>query len=104
MKLSRLLAELPRAELLGEGGVIIDSICYDSRQAGPGSLFVAVPGLKADGHDYIGRALDAGAVAVAVQADREGKWRPLVARGVPVLVAPDTRAALAGIAAALHGH
>lgn len=104
MKLSHLLAEVPEAELLGDGDVSISSICYDSRQATPGSLFVAVPGFKADGHDYIGQALDAGAVAVAVQADRQGKWRPALAqRGVPMLVVPDARAALAGLAAALHG-
>ncbi len=105
MKLSLLLAELPDAELLGDGGVSIASVCYDSRQASPGSLFVAVPGSRTDGHDYIGHALDAGAAAVAVQAGREGQWRPLLAqRSVPALVVPDTRAALAGIAAALYGH
>lgn len=105
MKLSHLLAELPQAELLGDAGVSIASVCYDSRQAAPGSLFVAVPGFKVDGHDYIGQALEAGAAAVAVQADRQGKWRPALAQpGVPVLVVPDTRAALAGLAAALHGH
>jgi len=105
MKLEHLLAALPQAQLLGDGGVAVTSLCYDSRQAGPGALFVAVPGLKADGHDYIGQALEGGAVAVAVQADRREKWRGLVSkRGVPALVAPDTRAALAQIAAVWHGH
>jgi len=104
MKLKHLLAALPQAQLLGEGSVAVTSLCYDSRQAGPGALFVAVPGLKADGHDYIGQALEAGSAALAVQADRWEKWQGLVAeRGVPALVAPDTRVALAQIASAWYG-
>lgn len=39
-------------------------LCTDSRQAGPGSLFVAVPGVAADGRDFIASALAAGADAV----------------------------------------
>ena len=39
-------------------------LCTDSRQAGPGSLFVAVPGVTADGRDFIASALAAGADAV----------------------------------------
>ncbi len=105
MKLSHLLKELPGANLLGDGDVAVSAVCYDSRQARPCALFVAVPGFETDGHDYIGQALAAGAAAVAVQADHEAKWRPLAAQGgTPLLVVPDTRAALAGIAAAFHGH
>ncbi len=39
----------------------VASVCYDSRQCRPGSLFVAIPGLKADGHAFIGDALSRGA-------------------------------------------
>lgn len=38
----------------------------DSRQAGPGSLFVALPGEKADGHAYVGHAFNRGAQAALV--------------------------------------
>ncbi len=103
MDLSLLLAELPGAELRGVG-VSISSVCYDSRRASLGALFVAVPGLKVDGHDFIRKALAAGAAAVVVQADREEKWRSLAAGDTPLLVVPDSRVALAQIAAALHGH
>lgn len=40
------------------------SVEFDSRKVGPGSLFVAFPGEKVDGHDYAATALAAGAVAV----------------------------------------
>ncbi len=103
MDLSLLLAELPDAELHGVD-VSVSSVCYDSRQAGPGSLFVAVPGLEVDGHDFTRLALAAGAAAVVVQADREEKWRFLAAGDTPLLVVSDSRAALAQLAAALCGH
>jgi UDP-N-acetylmuramoyl-L-alanyl-D-glutamate--2,6-diaminopimelate ligase len=39
-------------------------LCTDSRQAGPGALFVAVPGVAADGRDFIEAALAGGAGGV----------------------------------------
>ncbi|MFG1652095.1 UDP-N-acetylmuramoyl-tripeptide--D-alanyl-D-alanine ligase [Micromonospora sp. NPDC049275] len=43
---------------------VTGSVEFDSRKVGPGSLFVAFPGEKVDGHDYAATALAAGAVAV----------------------------------------
>ncbi|NMA65121.1 MAG: UDP-N-acetylmuramoyl-L-alanyl-D-glutamate--2,6-diaminopimelate ligase, partial [Clostridiaceae bacterium] len=40
------------------------NVTGDSRQVQAGTLFVAVPGMKVDGHDFISQALDKGAVAV----------------------------------------
>ncbi|MEU7924731.1 UDP-N-acetylmuramoyl-tripeptide--D-alanyl-D-alanine ligase [Micromonospora sp. NPDC049107] len=53
----RLVAADPAATVTG-------SVEFDSRKVGPGSLFVAFPGEKVDGHDYAARAIEAGAVAV----------------------------------------
>ena len=104
MRLTQLLVELPAAELRGPD-VDVSAICYDSRRAGPGALFVAVPGFRADGHDHIAEAVACGAVAVAVQADRPEKWRAIVEeRGLAAVVVADAREALAGLAAAFHGH
>src|SRR3990172_4171056 len=101
MRLSQLLAELPDARLVGPGDVQVSAVSQDSRTVGTGALFVAVPGLKVDGHDFIPQALAAGAAAVAVQSDREEAWRPaLAASAVPGLVVPDSRAALPRLAAA----
>lgn len=49
----------------------VSSITSDSRKACPGSLFIAIKGTGIDGHDFIGQALEKGAVAV-VSADRKG--------------------------------
>jgi UDP-N-acetylmuramoyl-tripeptide--D-alanyl-D-alanine ligase len=52
-----------------EGRTPITAPVFDSREAGVGSLFVALPGEKADGHDYVDTALKQGAAAALV--DRE---------------------------------
>jgi UDP-N-acetylmuramoyl-L-alanyl-D-glutamate--2,6-diaminopimelate ligase len=105
MRLSELPADLPNAVDTGETDPEITSVCYDSRSATPGSIFVAIAGLRTDGHDYLERALDAGASALAVQLDHRPKWLHLLDESrTPVLVFRDTRVALATIAAALAGH
>ena len=49
---------------LERGGVVVDGpVVTDSREAGPGSLYVARVGEHADGHTYVGAARDRGAVA-----------------------------------------
>ena len=97
-------AELAAAELRGPD-VDVSAVCYDSRRAGPGALFVAVSGFRADGHDHIAEAVERGALAVAAQADRPEKWRSFVeGRGLSAVVVADTRRALAGLAAAFYGH
>ena len=45
----------------------VKSVCSDSRQVAQGSLFVAVEGTKVDGHDYIGKAVEQGAVAIVCE-------------------------------------
>ncbi|MDE7377223.1 MAG: hypothetical protein K2N16_10295 [Muribaculaceae bacterium] len=50
----------PHAELAG--------LTADSRQVRPGYAFVAYKGVAADGHDYIGRAIEAGASAIACES------------------------------------
>jgi UDP-N-acetylmuramoyl-L-alanyl-D-glutamate--2,6-diaminopimelate ligase len=104
MRLSQLVVELGAVETLGPD-VDVSAICYDSRRAGPGALFVAVPGFHTDGHDHIAEAAARGVVAAAVQADRSQKWRAVVEeRGLAAVVVADTRRALAALAAAFHGH
>lgn len=47
--------------------LLITGVETDSRRAGPGSLFVAIPGARVDGHDYAAAALAAGAALVLGQ-------------------------------------
>ena len=102
--LFRDLAAHTDGRLIGDGDVDVTSIDYDSRAVHEGSLFVAVPGFKADGHAYLGRALEQGAQAVVVQADHEAHWRAIVEEGgADVLILDDTRAGLARLSAAFYG-
>lgn len=82
--------------LQGNPELEITRVDYDSRRAQPGSLFVAIPGFKTDGHDFIADAIARGAVAVAVE-------RPVdVPPHVAVLQVDSARRALGGLAAMLY--
>lgn len=82
--------------LQGDPETVITRVVYDSRQACPGALFVAVPGFKADGHGFIADALARGAVAVAVEQVVS------VSEPVAVLQVASSRRALGQLAAALY--
>ncbi|MBQ9818995.1 MAG: UDP-N-acetylmuramoyl-L-alanyl-D-glutamate--2,6-diaminopimelate ligase [Bacteroidales bacterium] len=69
MKLESIIRNSGAEILHGTPDTEIGAITSDSRQAGAGSLFIAVKGVDRDGHDYIDKALEAGAAAV-VSADR----------------------------------
>lgn len=81
--------------LQGDPGATITDVVYDSRAAAPGALFVALPGRKVDGHDYIREAVQRGAVALVVE-------RPVSAPPhVAVIQTGSCRAALGRLAAQL---
>jgi UDP-N-acetylmuramoyl-tripeptide--D-alanyl-D-alanine ligase len=83
------VAEITGGVLHGEpAAVVTGEVAIDSRRAGPGGLFAAVAGERADGHDFAAAAVAAGAVAV------------LATRSVPVpsVLVGDVRAALAALA------
>lgn len=100
MTLCELLSGLQAKHLSGPADLEIASVCYDSRKARDGSLFVAIKGFRSDGHQYIAKALELGAAAILVQDAPE---QPL-AENVSVWQCEDTRAALARIATVWHGH
>ena len=72
------------------GALVVDGpVVTDSREAGPGSLYVARVGEHADGHDFVPGALERGAVAALVSR---------VVDGVPCIVVEDTEAAFGVLA------
>src|SRR5690606_23814123 len=66
--LSELLNELADALVSGDVNVVVRQITLDSRMVAPGSLFVAVKGTQADGHQFIPEVVKAGAIAVLCEA------------------------------------
>ncbi|MEP6894294.1 MAG: UDP-N-acetylmuramoyl-tripeptide--D-alanyl-D-alanine ligase [Chloroflexota bacterium] len=61
---------------------VITEAVIDSRQTIPGSLFVAIPGEKSDGHDFIGEAFKRGASFALIQRDVDASYRTLDLRAV----------------------
>lgn len=47
--------------------VVVTDICSDSRKVVPGAMFIAVKGYGVDGHAFIGKAVESGAVAVVYE-------------------------------------
>ena len=91
------------ASLAGEGGAAILEVVVDSRAARPGALFVALPGEKADGHDFAAAALAAGASCVLAAASRRTKVEAdcaalAAARGAALIFAESPLAALQALA------
>jgi len=111
MKLSALLKALGKERAAGEPDPDVSGIAQDSRAVEPGDLFVAVRGASADGHRFIPEAIKKGAVAVVGELTApQGAFGPLrtpetgVSLGqVPYVTVPDSRHALAHLAAAFHG-
>ncbi len=72
----------------------ISSVEFDSRQAKPECLFVAVKGSQADGHRYIGKAIELGASAIVCEQLPE-----VIADGITYLVVENSAKTLGLIAA-----
>lgn len=85
------------AETLVAGDPLIRGLCCDSRSAVPGDLFVALPGAKADGHNYLEQAERRGAAALLVE--RRANRAP----ALPCARVADTRACLAELAQRFFG-
>ncbi|MEP6776172.1 MAG: Mur ligase family protein, partial [Chloroflexota bacterium] len=104
MKLAHLVeqAHIDGASILGgNANAEVTHIAENSRQARPGTLFVAVLGSVHDGHKFIPGALELGAVAVAGVRTARPEGLP---DSVPYLHVPDDRAAVAELSAAFFGH
>lgn len=69
MKLENVIRGCEVTGVRGRLDVEITSICNDSRKVVPGSLFIAVKGHGIDGHDFIGKAIEAGAVAIMHESE-----------------------------------
>ncbi len=98
--LGDLLASLPTYELHGSAQRRVTAIVADSREVSAGACFVAIRGVNVDGHRFIPQALDAGASVIVGEDPPQEAWR---ARATYVRV-PNSREALAHLAAAWHGH
>ena len=96
MMLSDLITAVPDAYLVGDD-VAIEQVTNDSRAVTDHTLFVALPGRRFEGRDFIAAALAAGAAAIAQPVGAD-PWP-----GVPNVFLPAGRPDLAPLAARLQG-
>ena len=95
MDLERLAVALDPVEVLGGSSVDVRDLAYDARAVIPGALFFAVPGARADGHDFAAEAVGQGAVALVAERALD--------LAVPQVVVGDARAAMARAADVFFG-
>jgi UDP-N-acetylmuramoyl-L-alanyl-D-glutamate--2,6-diaminopimelate ligase len=99
--LARTLPAPARPEMVADAAALdvpCTGVAYDSRRVVPGSIFVALRGMKADGLSFVPPAVAAGAAAIVSE-------HPVAAVGrVPWVVVPNARLALALLAAEFYGH
>ena len=96
MKLRELLKNITVLAHTADLETDISAICYDSRKAEPGCLFVAVGGFATDGNRFIPMALEKGAAAVVTAKKPEGE--------IPYILVESDRLALALLGCNFYGN
>ncbi len=91
------LLRLPAAQ-----DVAITSIALDSRQVRPGCLFVALPGARAHGIEFVSEVVRAGAAAVVFEAD--AALTSMASQEIPVISVPQLGAHLGWLADRFYHH
>jgi UDP-N-acetylmuramoyl-L-alanyl-D-glutamate--2,6-diaminopimelate ligase len=97
MQLKTLLSATAVRQVIGTLDRTVESIAYDSRRVQRNGLFVALRGEKADGHEFIGSAIEKGASVIVTEREEQHPR-------VTCLVVENTRAALADLSANFYGH
>ena len=65
MKLSELIRNIEiKKSVIPDADIDISSVCFDSRKAVKGAMFVAQKGTKSDGHAYISSVIENGSSAI----------------------------------------
>lgn len=95
-QLNQYLEVITPVGVMGQTNVPVSEITFDSRKAGDGSMFVAMRGASADGHEFIPKAIEAGCKIVVCEAVPE-----VTSSQVTYVQVEDTAEAL-GLLAAFH--
>ena len=98
MKLSELLKHVDVLSLTGDAEVEITGVNIDSRRIAAGHLFVAIPGTQTDGHRFISKAIEQGAVAVLCE-----NVPAELAEGVTYVVVTSTEQCVGEVATQFYG-
>ena len=65
--LKDILYKVPLESVVGNTAVAVTNLHFDSRQVSLNDVFVAIRGTQSDGHNYIKKATDQGAIAIVCE-------------------------------------
>lgn len=84
---------------------ILNALTWDSRDVQPGCLYVALPGERVDGHDFVDAALRGGARAALIMQPPAETTKALAREmGAALIEVPNTTAAITDLAREWRGH
>jgi UDP-N-acetylmuramoyl-L-alanyl-D-glutamate--2,6-diaminopimelate ligase len=98
-RLADIIKDIEMTEQINFRDFDVEQIVFDSRQAGAGSLFVAMRGTVVDGHQFIQQVIEAGCKCIVCEDVPAG-----ISQGVTVIKVKDSSLALGEMAAAYYGH
>ncbi|HWQ76239.1 MAG TPA: UDP-N-acetylmuramoyl-L-alanyl-D-glutamate--2,6-diaminopimelate ligase [Syntrophomonas sp.] len=98
MHIKELFNGLAYKLIKGSDDVDVLGLCYDSRKAAEGFLFVCIPGFKTDGHQFALQAVANGAGVILAEKEID------LPKGVTLLITDDCRQSLPLLSANFYGH
>ena len=98
MKLNELLKNITPIKIIGNDDVEITGVNIDSRRIKTGHLFVAMKGTQVDGHLFIGKAIELGAISVLCEDLPE-----VLQKGVTYVQVESTEDAVGKVATLFYG-
>lgn len=98
MELRNLIRFIKPQKILGPNEGQVSQIIFDSRKADAQSLFVAVKGTQVDGHQFIDKAINAGATTVVAEHLPEQ-----ITEGITFIQVEDSAKALGQLASGFYG-
>ena len=104
MELIKLMNGIQNYKSKGEMTLDVKGIACDSRKVKPGFVFVAIRGFEADGHDFVGDAIANGAIALVLDMGADLKKVKITNKDITVIIAEDTRKALALMSCNYYGN
>lgn len=97
--IQQIIADITPLETRGDLDKPVASLEYDSRRVRKGSLFFALEGVHADGHEYIAEAIHQGAETIVCSRDLD-----FYTEGISYVRVKNTRQAMSPLAAAFYDH
>ena len=98
MKLNELLKNITPIKIIGNDDVEITGVNIDSRRIKTGHLFVAMKGTQVDGHLFIGKAIELGAISVLCEDLPE-----VLQKGITYVQVESTEDAVGKVATLFYG-